>query len=367
MGCECSTSMTEITQWQPPTHQQHDCHCFKFIFLKNQDPGNDVWIHILLYCDLTTFISCRCLCKRIDRLTRGTKNHNSPVNQYWHHQCHMIYDNISSFYKCDSWEIFYHQMRHLTHLWITLDKVLSININKHIIGNCSYSLDAKLIFNHHIYKTDACVVFKMLLILLLHPDRLNKSVNDNYTNTSNLRHAILNQTKNWKNSNGNYNNQKHADSLLFLSVRYGSVKILKYLLSFFEKDNIINNQVDYNTIGTHVNQDHQSLLFVACNNGYVDVAKLLLKYYHDKYKKSDDENSELHQVIHLQDHSGKTPLHVAAKRDDVKLVSLLLANGADVSIADETGKTPLAVAFVNGHNTNVAKWIVKRLMLSFDK
>lgn len=54
--------------------------------------------------------------------------------------------------------------------------------------------------------------------------------------------------------------------------------------------------------------------------------------------------------------TGATPLHLAAMRWDVALVELLLARGADISRPRRDGRTPYALAQLNG-NRAVADWL----------
>lgn len=56
--------------------------------------------------------------------------------------------------------------------------------------------------------------------------------------------------------------------------------------------------------------------------------------------------------------NGETPLHVVAKRWDVQLAEALVARGADVSRQREDGRTPYAIAELNG-NLSVADFLVQ--------
>ena len=57
--------------------------------------------------------------------------------------------------------------------------------------------------------------------------------------------------------------------------------------------------------------------------------------------------------------NGETPLHVAARRWDVAIVEALVERGADVSRRRSDGRTPYAVAELNG-NRAVADWLRAR-------
>ncbi len=49
---------------------------------------------------------------------------------------------------------------------------------------------------------------------------------------------------------------------------------------------------------------------------------------------------------------GKSPLHVAATKEETEIASLLIASGADVNAKDENGKTPLMEAVSAGRRAN---------------
>ncbi|HKA57319.1 MAG TPA: ankyrin repeat domain-containing protein [Gemmatimonadales bacterium] len=55
--------------------------------------------------------------------------------------------------------------------------------------------------------------------------------------------------------------------------------------------------------------------------------------------------------------NGETPLHVAARAWDVPLIEAMVARGADIGAARADGRTPYAVAELNG-NRAVADWLV---------
>jgi ankyrin repeat protein len=56
--------------------------------------------------------------------------------------------------------------------------------------------------------------------------------------------------------------------------------------------------------------------------------------------------------------NGETPLHVAARRWNAEVVELLVARGADVTRRRADGRTPYAVAELNG-NRDVADWLAQ--------
>ena len=65
---------------------------------------------------------------------------------------------------------------------------------------------------------------------------------------------------------------------------------------------------------------------MACRNDNLDIVRLLLANGAD---------------INKADYDGRTPLYLACRNDNLDIVRLLLANGADINKADYDGRTPL--------------------------
>lgn len=51
--------------------------------------------------------------------------------------------------------------------------------------------------------------------------------------------------------------------------------------------------------------------------------------------------------------TGETPLHYAVRKENIKLVRILMENGADPTIKATDGKTPIDVASENNVNSEV--------------
>ena len=81
-------------------------------------------------------------------------------------------------------------------------------------------------------------------------------------------------------------------------------------------------------------QDGATPLWIACENGHADAARLLLNQGVD---------------INRADKYGATPLLAACSKGHVDAVRLLLDEGAEVDRSTEGGQTPLFIACYNGH------------------
>ena len=89
--------------------------------------------------------------------------------------------------------------------------------------------------------------------------------------------------------------------------------------------------------------DKTTPLHEAANNGYVDVAKLLIKAGAD---------------INKGDRIGWTPLHEAVRNGHENVANLLIEAGADINKGDGDGKTPLHLAAERGHE-NMAELLIE--------
>mgnify|MGYP001380343762 CR=1 FL=1 len=81
-------------------------------------------------------------------------------------------------------------------------------------------------------------------------------------------------------------------------------------------------------------QDGATALWIACENGHADAARLLL-----------DQGVDINRA----DKYGATPLLAACSKGHVDAVRLLLDEGAEVDRSTEGGQTPLFIACYNGH------------------
>lgn len=119
-------------------------------------------------------------------------------------------------------------------------------------------------------------------------------------------------------------------------------------------------------------------LMLACENGHLAVVDALLRAGADPMlsvavpavaredaRRRGAVNSEASASSSGRDSAARpqrrvhtTPLHVAATMVDVNMLCLLCAHGADVSVPDCEGRSPLHAACALGH-TRVAQWLVK--------
>jgi acyl-CoA-binding protein len=80
-----------------------------------------------------------------------------------------------------------------------------------------------------------------------------------------------------------------------------------------------------------VNEDGRSALHMAVDRGFTSLVKKILN---TKYKANPN----------LQDNNGATPLHFAVMVEELELVRILLENGADTTIKDISGESPIDIA-----------------------
>ena len=97
-------------------------------------------------------------------------------------------------------------------------------------------------------------------------------------------------------------------------------------------------------------KDGATPLFVACEGGIVDAARLLL----DKGAEVDRPKESAGSDSDSDSDSGVTPLIIACKKGHVDVALLLLEKGAEVDRANRWGQTPLSIAKQQRHSSLVA-------------
>ena len=76
-------------------------------------------------------------------------------------------------------------------------------------------------------------------------------------------------------------------------------------------------------------------MFAACQKGHEEVVRLLVE----------EANAEVNKV----NGNNQTPINIAAYKGHLGVVRFLLSKGADCTIKDQWGDTPLASARAEGH------------------
>ena len=115
--------------------------------------------------------------------------------------------------------------------------------------------------------------------------------------------------------------QPEPKTPLFIACEAGNVDAARLLL-------------DNGAAVDRANQNGATPLIMACQNGHVDAARLLL-----------DNGAEVDRAKQ----NGVTPLIMACENGHVDAARLLLDKGAEVDRAAKGGWTPLLVAITNGH------------------
>eukprot|EP01083_Nonionella_stella_P125022 377919_1 len=132
---------------------------------------------------------------------------------------------------------------------------------------------------------------------------------------------IVSEIMNHVKMNVNQTDQDHK-SLLHIACSMGNVYTVNQLLS---------KGADPNP----VDKENRTPLYIAAENGYVDVCKCLLSMNQDDDIKVD---------VHTPSKSGKSPLYAASENGHVDVVSYLLSQGANVRQETCRGKIALYAA-----------------------
>ena len=98
-------------------------------------------------------------------------------------------------------------------------------------------------------------------------------------------------------------------------------------------------------------KDHQDIISAVRAEDIVSLQKLLTRPKGNKPAKISlgSASSKLKFNVNAQDDDGLTPLHYAALSGNVRIISLLLENGAVVNIPDKKGLDPLHYAAWQGY------------------
>lgn len=109
--------------------------------------------------------------------------------------------------------------------------------------------------------------------------------------------------------------------------------------------------------------DGVSLLYMACENGKIDVARLLLESGASPTQRNDlSYRAEWDRYWHEHDHEdrhGATPMQVAVKSGSIELVKLLMDYQAPFDEPDSDGRSPVFVAVRSGYE-ELALFFIKK-------
>merc|ERR1712100_102684 len=90
--------------------------------------------------------------------------------------------------------------------------------------------------------------------------------------------------------------------------------------------NLLKSGCDVDT----TDNEGRTSLHIACDRGYIDIAKMLIK--------------DFHANLNCQDMAKYTPLHFAVLCEEEEIVKLLLDSNADTTIKSEDNETPKDLA-----------------------
>lgn len=99
----------------------------------------------------------------------------------------------------------------------------------------------------------------------------------------------------------------------------------------------------------------ESLLFLAVENNYIDIAKNILDNL--------SVNNSVNDVINLKNinKNNKTPLHLAVENNNLEMVQALLIAGADVKVKNNHDDTPLYyIAITDDNNFRIAQALIEK-------
>jgi len=169
-------------------------------------------------------------------------------------------------------------------------------------------------------------------VCMLRPDGSNKGhemdlaklLVDNHANTS-----ILNRMEN--------------ESALHYCARYGSLEVLKLLLSTMHSEEAA-KAVNYQ------NKAGWSPLLVAAKEGHLEIMKVLIDY---------------HARLDIFDEAGKTALHISAEYGHLELIELLMEKKAYANAKSKIGLTAIHFASANGY-IDIIEVLVKKYNASLD-
>ncbi|KAI9223898.1 ankyrin repeat-containing domain protein [Blastocladiella britannica] len=133
-------------------------------------------------------------------------------------------------------------------------------------------------------------------------------------------------------------------SELLLCARYGEMDELKEELARLVAENA---PLDAGAVLARGNDAGNTALHMASANGHLDIVQFLL-----------EKLAGVH--VNAANEQGNTPMHWAALNGHVEIVTALIAAGADLTLTNKAGKSPLIEAQDASHE-NVAVELLKHM------
>lgn len=127
---------------------------------------------------------------------------------------------------------------------------------------------------------------------------------------------------------------KDGSTPLHIAAREGHVEFCKILIDHEKREN---PSLD---ISNAKDRDGSTPLHIAAREGHEEFCKLLIDYQKNKG----------HPSLNIKNSCQMTPLHLAAQQGQVKVVSLLLKEGADATLEDSSKYLPLHYAAAAGYH-----------------
>ena len=138
----------------------------------------------------------------------------------------------------------------------------------------------------------------------------------------------------------------------------GSHKCLQTLLQYEYIQENIDSEVDVQNVLIHDPSRRTTALHIAVSNRCHAQAIILCSdlpqiIYGSDGKKLETAKDSEYQSVNINQLSvhGNTPLHIAAKINDIDMTKILCVFGAETNVENQEGKTPFAIASSTGHDT----------------
>jgi ankyrin repeat protein len=129
----------------------------------------------------------------------------------------------------------------------------------------------------------------------------------------------------------------YNNSILHYTCINKNFVLFKVLIDYILDGNMLTELIDSK------NQNDESIFSIACKNGCLEIVEYLLKLR--KLKKVFN-----YDPLNCRDDEYSTPLHSAAKTNHLRILELLIENGANVNAKGEYKYTALLYASEKGHS-----------------